>query len=124
VVYDTASVTTREYPNTLVPPSRRTSPEIKAPALIVEDAEVDVYWGEPEIERVHAEVTGNVPVSGSEASVRHATGSGPSVTDAIPAALPERKRSVIRPSLRGILGEDVENELDVPTFIRRHSASQ
>jgi len=41
------------------------------------------------------------------------------------ATLPERsKRGLPRPSLKGILGEEGDNELDVPTFIRRHSASQ
>ncbi|HVK71802.1 MAG TPA: cell division protein FtsZ, partial [Kofleriaceae bacterium] len=39
---DQASVTTKEYPSTLVPPARKASGEIKPPALLVEDAEVDV----------------------------------------------------------------------------------
>src|SRR6185295_16265954 len=40
--YDQASVTTKEYPSTLVPPAaRKSSGEIKPPAVVMEEAEVD-----------------------------------------------------------------------------------
>ena len=43
-----------------------------------------------------------------------------------PMVSPDRKRAQSRPSMRTVLsGEiDTESELDVPTFIRRHSATQ
>ena len=129
--YDHNSVTTKEYPSTLVPPARKASGEIKSQAMVVEDADVDVSWADEmtPVERALAELGGGVdPVPEAEMSARVALGSGPSAADAVVASatLPERsKRSLPRPSLKGILGEDGgDNELDVPTFIRRHSASQ
>src|SRR5690242_6371221 len=50
--YDNASVTTREYPSTMIPPARKASGEIKAQAMVVEDAEVDVSWSEGEMTAV------------------------------------------------------------------------
>ena len=52
-----------------------------------------------------------------------AMGSAPVPGDAVNAPLP-RRAPPPRPSLKGILGDEAENELDVPTFIRRHTASQ
>ncbi|MBC8068625.1 MAG: hypothetical protein IAG13_09860, partial [Deltaproteobacteria bacterium] len=52
--------------------------------------------------------------------------SGPSPVDGTPFVQPsERKRAQSRPSMKAVLtGEiDTESELDVPTFIRRHSAT-
>ena len=45
--------------------------------------------------------------------------------DGAPLVHPDRKRAQSRPSMKAVLaGEiDTENELDVPTFIRRHSAT-
>jgi hypothetical protein len=39
---------------------------------------------------------------------------------------PERKRPLPRPSLKSVLSGEIEaeSELDVPTFIRRHGATQ
>ncbi|MEZ4398773.1 MAG: cell division protein FtsZ [Kofleriaceae bacterium] len=125
--YDNNAVKTREYPTTLVPPARKASGELKAAALVVEDAEVDMSWSDEmtPVERALSELAIE-PVPEPELSSRLAAGSGPSVADAASgASLPERsKRSLPRPSLKGILTDEVENELDVPTFIRRHSASQ
>jgi hypothetical protein len=48
----------------------------------------------------------------------------------VPQAIPvqhteKRAKTQPRPNLRAILGEmDVDNELDVPTFIRRHNTAQ
>ncbi len=126
--YDHNSVVTKEYPATIIPPARKASGEIKAQALVVEDAEVDVDWGEGDmnsVERALADLSVDEPVPESEYTARLAMGSGPSVADAVPSPMPERKRTQPpRPSLRGILGDEVESELDVPTFIRRHTASQ
>ena len=55
---------------------------------------------------------------------RMASGSGPATPiEGTPLVQPERKRAQSRPSMRAVLtGEiDTESELDVPTFIRRHS---
>ena len=124
--YDNASVTTKEYPSQLVPPARKASGEIKAQAMVVEDAEVDVQWSDGEmtaVERALAELHVDDAAPDTELSVRVALGSGPAPGDsASAAALP--RRTPPRPSLKGILGDEAENELDVPTFIRRHTASQ
>ena len=126
--YDVNSQTTREYPSTLVPPARKVSGEIKAQAMVVEDAEVDVSWSDDmtPVDRALSEL-GLDAAPEAELSARVAMGSGPSNADAVVASatLPERsKRQLPRPSLKGILGDEGDNELDVPTFIRRHSASQ
>jgi hypothetical protein len=60
---------------------------------------------------------------------RMASGSGPATpVEGTPYVAPrsdDRKRAQSRPSMKAVLaGEiDTENELDVPTFIRRHSAT-
>jgi hypothetical protein len=58
--------------------------------------------------------------------MRMAHGSGPTPVDGTPLIQPERKRAQSRPSMKTVLsGEiDTESELDVPTFIRRHGATQ
>ncbi len=65
------------------------------------------------------------PVPHGEPSQRMASGSGPSPVDGAPLVQPDRKRAQSRPSMKAVLaGEiDTETELDVPTFIRRHSAT-
>jgi len=123
--YDNHSVTA-PYPSTIIPPAaRRASGEIKSPALLVEDADVDVSWADSEmtaVERALSELGVAQPVPEVEHSIRVASGSGPSTAEA-PAHAPAGKRGLPRPSLRGLLAEDGDNELDVPTFIRRHNAS-
>ena len=125
--YDNASVVTRDYPTTIIPPARKTSGEIRIPAVVVDDAEVDVAWSDSElsaVEQALSDLQVDEPVP-QEPSVRVAMGSGPSASDsAIPAPMPERKRTQSRPMLKGILGDDGDHELDVPTFIRRHNATQ
>jgi cell division protein FtsZ len=124
--YDNNSVTTKEYPATMVPPARKVSGEIRAQAMVVEDAEVDVQWSDGEmtaVERALAELHVDDAAPDTELSVRVALGSAPVPGDAAAAAALPR-RNPPRPSLKGILGDEAENELDVPTFIRRHSASQ
>jgi hypothetical protein len=58
-----------------------------------------------------------------------AAGSGPAVTEGNPLVHPapaptERKRSASRPSMKAVLSGEIDgdSELDVPTFIRRHSS--
>ncbi len=126
--YDAGSVVTRDYPATIVPPARKTSGEIRMPAVVVDDAEVDVAWSDNElsaVEQALSDLQVEEPVP-QEPSGRLASGSGQVLADsAVPAVLPERKRnSQSRPMLKGILGDDGDHELDVPTFIRRHNATQ
>jgi cell division protein FtsZ len=123
--YDQASVSTMQYPSTMVPPAtRKASGEIKTPAVVVDDAEVDIQWSDGELSAVDqalSDLHGEEPVPEREPSVRMASGSGPSPSDnAIPVAAPQGKRgNQSRPTFRNILGEDGDNELDVPAFLRR-----
>jgi hypothetical protein len=97
--YDSSTQITKEYPQVKKPP-----------AVLVDDPEVDITWegeGDPcEVPEL-------------------AHGSGPAPVDGTPLVAPsDRKRAQSRPSMKTVLaGEiDTESELDVPTFIRRHSA--
>jgi cell division protein FtsZ len=108
--YDASTQVTREYP----PPARRVA------AHIVEEPEIDIAWADAQ------DLTPLDPVPDAEASARLASGSGPAPVDGPPLIAPaDRKRSQSRPSMKAVLsGEiDTESELDVPTFIRRHSMS-
>jgi cell division protein FtsZ len=122
--YDVSTQITKEYPPTQVPPR-------KAAAMVIEDAEVDVDLGElTAVERALAELgLDGEPVpehAHDHHSVRMAAGSGPSTVDGAPLVHPERKKALPRPSLKSVLaGEaDGDSELDVPTFLRRHSVTQ
>ena len=67
------------------------------------------------------------PVPANDFSARLANGSGPlAPVDGTPLVQPDRKRAQSRPSMKAVLsGEiDTDNELDVPTFIRRHNTHQ
>jgi hypothetical protein len=67
------------------------------------------------------------PVPETEPATRIAAGSGPAPVEGAPLVSPaDRKRAPSRPSMKAVLsGEiDTESELDVPTFIRRHNATQ
>jgi cell division protein FtsZ len=118
--YDISTQITREYPPPQVTPRK--------PAVLVEDGDgVDVDLAElTAVERALAELGVDEPVPETEMSMRLATGSGPSTVDGQPLVQPERKKPLPRPSLKSVLaGElDGDSELDVPTFIRRHGASQ
>ncbi len=116
--YEVQSQITREYP----------APQVRRQAQIVDEPEIDVEWEQPQdaamIERALADLS--EPVPESEYSARLARGSGPSPVDGTPLVHPaDRKRAQSRPSMKAVLaGEiDTESELDVPTFIRRHSAT-
>ncbi len=118
--YNISTQITKEYPAPL-PPRR--------PAQVIEEPEIDIAWERPddneltEVEQALAELA--EPVPDLEPSARMANGSGPSPVDGTPLVQPDRKRAQSRPSMRTVLsGEiDTESELDVPTFIRRHSAT-
>jgi cell division protein FtsZ len=115
--YDVSTQITKEYP----PPMLR-----RQVAQIVDEPEIDVEYDMQEasaIERALADLCDPVPEG--EPSARLAHGSGPSPVDGAPLVQPDRKRAQSRPSMKAVLaGEiDTESELDVPTFIRRHSAT-
>jgi cell division protein FtsZ len=123
--YDVSSQITKEYPNMV--PARRA-------AQIVEEPEIDVTFETPSdmeannIERALSELCEPVPDEprGGAAAVSWASGSGPAPASGEPLIHPaDRKRAQSRPSMKAVLaGEiDTESELDVPTFIRRHSAN-
>jgi len=119
--YSPSSMITKEYP--VLSPRR--------PAQVIEEPEINIDWDRTEgdelteVEQALAEL--HDPVPGLD-SVRTAAGSGPAPVDGTPLVQPERKRAQSRPSMSASMksvlsGEiDTESELDVPTFIRRHSA--
>jgi cell division protein FtsZ len=118
--YNISTQITKEYPAPML--SRR-------PAQIVEEPEINIDWDRPDtgeltaVEQALSELA--EPVPDAEPSARVASGSGPAPVDGTPLMQPDRKRAQSRPSMRTVLsGEiDTEAELDVPTFIRRHSAT-
>ena len=120
IPYDVSSQITKEYP-----PMVATR---KAQLQVIEDPEIDVTFESPSdleathIERALSELCEPVPDE-----PRHlASGSGPAPSTGEPLVHPaDRKRAQSRPSMKAVLaGEiDTESELDVPTFIRRHSAT-
>ena len=118
--YNISTQITKEYPAPL-PPRR--------PAQIIDEPEINIDWdradtGElTEVEQALADLA--EPVPDLEPATRMASGSGPAPVDGTPLVQPDRKRAQSRPSMKAVLsGEiDTESELDVPTFIRRHSAS-
>ncbi|MBA2541968.1 MAG: cell division protein FtsZ [Deltaproteobacteria bacterium] len=119
--YEVSSQITKEYPPMVA--TRR-------PAQIVEEPEIDVTFETPTeqdastIERALSDLCD--PVPDEPRSAAWASGSGPSPSSGEPLIHPaDRKRAQSRPSMKAVLaGEiDTESELDVPTFIRRHSAT-
>jgi cell division protein FtsZ len=123
IPYDSGAQITKEYP---APPAPR-----RQTAQVIEEPEIDIAWERPDtvetatIERALAGLCDPVPEG--EPSARLAAGSGPAPVDGTPLVAPsDRKRAQSRPSMKTVLaGEiDTENELDVPTFIRRHHAAQ
>jgi hypothetical protein len=122
--YDVSTQTTKEYPAPILTP--RASMQ-RMPAQVVEEPDIDVTWASDnevsEVERALSELAESIPQG--EVSQRMASGSGPNTPiEGTPLVQPnERKRAQSRPSMKTVLsGEiDTENELDVPTFIRRHS---
>jgi cell division protein FtsZ len=138
--YDASTQITREYPPPPVLPARLRSGEIhaKPQAHLVEEPEIDVKWDVPDqaeltaVERALAELaldgSGDVPVpEAHEYSQRLASGSSPVAVGGEPIVHPERKRPLPRPSMKQMMAAELDggdNELDVPTFIRRHHTTQ
>ncbi len=116
--YDVSTQITKDYPAPLQAMTRR------QPAQVIDEPEIDVEWDNGDhIERALANLIDPVPEG--DPSARLASGSGPSPVDGAPLVHPDRKRAQSRPSMKAVLsGEiDTDSELDVPTFIRRHSAT-
>jgi len=118
--YNISTQITKEYPAPM-PPRR--------PAQILDEPEINIDWDRPDtneltaVEQALTELAD--PVPDFEPANRMAHGSGPAPVDGTPLVQPDRKRAQSRPSMKTVLsGEiDTESELDVPTFIRRHSAT-
>jgi cell division protein FtsZ len=123
--YDVSSQVTKEYPAPVVPPRAPAKPLAQ---LQADDADIQIAWASTDLDAVEQalEQLGGEPVPESDLSARLASGSGPATpVDGMPLVQPDRKRAQSRPSMKAVLsGEiDTESELDVPTFIRRHSAT-
>jgi cell division protein FtsZ len=121
--YDRSTQITKEYPPPIAPKP------IKQQARAADDPEIQFVWATPDLGEVNAVQKAleelSEPVPEGEPSQKMASGSGPATpAEGMPMVQPERKRAQSRPSMKTVLaGEiDTENELDVPTFIRRHSA--
>ena len=119
--YDQSTQITKEYP----PPHPPRHPA-KAHAHVVDEPDIHFEWTTPDLAEVNAverALNELDPVPEGEPSAKLATGSGPAPADGAPLVHPDRKRAQSRPSMKAVLaGEiDTENELDVPTFIRRHN---
>jgi cell division protein FtsZ len=118
--YNVSTQITKEYPAPMSP---------RRPAHVVDEPEIDIAWERPdtseltEVEQALAELAD--PVPDYESSSRIASGSGPAPVDGTPLVQPDRKRPQSRPNMKAVLsGEiDTESDLDVPTFIRKHSAA-
>jgi cell division protein FtsZ len=145
--YDLSSQTTKEYPAPLPPrqAARQQANVVDGTGLSragsaaewqrgsIDEPDIDVEWDRAamaecsDMERALTELTSLSVPAGGDHSQRMASGSGPSPVDAMPMVqpAPERKRAQSRPSMNAVLaGEiDTESELDVPAFIRRHSAN-
>ncbi|MBA3397084.1 MAG: cell division protein FtsZ [Deltaproteobacteria bacterium] len=116
--YDVSTQITKDYPAPLQAMTRR------QPAQVIDEPEIDVEWDNGDgLEGALASLVDPVPEG--ESLARLASGSGPSPVDGAPLVHPDRKRAQSRPSMKAVLsGEiDTDSELDVPTFIRRHSAT-
>ncbi|RMH38949.1 MAG: cell division protein FtsZ [Deltaproteobacteria bacterium] len=132
--YDRRSQVTREYPPAQPKPSH-TSGEIvigepAAPAPVVDTPHAADYSVECALAEA-GPANDEISIEAAEPPVDLALGSGPTdhpVTGdtvpnlAPPAALPRRRRdfSRVHPSLRHVLDDDLDSELDVPAFMRRH----
>ena len=107
--YDVSTQVTKEYPAPM-PPRTPAKPQ----AVLADEPEIQIEM-EAALDSLDAPID----------EWRVAAGSGPATpVDGTPLVEP-RKRAQSRPSMKAVLtGEiDTESELDVPTFIRRHSAS-
>ena len=101
------------------------------PAYVVEEPEISVYFAQPDsaevsaVQRALEELSAATAVPAYEAQTL-AAGSSRNTDMGPPLIQPTRARSPSRPNMRAILADDHhgDNELDVPTFIRRHNTLQ
>jgi cell division protein FtsZ len=133
--YDVSTQVTKEYPAPILSRAPAKPAEMErreATSRRGEDEpDIQIAWAQGEVGDVDAALAALAPPYGSipegDYSQRMASGSGPSTpVDGSPLVQPsDRKRAASRPSMKAVLtGEiDTESELDVPTFIRRHSAT-
>ncbi|MEZ4364814.1 MAG: cell division protein FtsZ [Kofleriaceae bacterium] len=135
--YEAGSQVTKDYPPPAVTPRRTTThPGFRAMAEVVEETEIDVSWtdapAEPVAEAAVARALDELSSGhGADESGRMmAAGSGPAVVDGAPLVQPApavlpRRPTAPRPSLKSVLAAELDgdSELDVPTFLRRHSAA-
>ena len=137
--YDSApapsAASTLSMPAIIAPARSNTEPGYKMSAQIVEENEIDVSWVSPDaaevfaVERALTELANDeAPVPQRHSSMNFASGSGPSVLEGAPLVQPapeQRRRTPSRPSLRGVLTSELDgdSELEVPTFMRRRSAT-
>ncbi len=124
IPYDASTQITKEYPPPVPPRAQR------AVTQPPEEPDIEFQWATPDLAEVNAVERALAdlaePVPEGEPSQKLATGSGPATpAEGAPLVSPDRKRAQSRPSMKAVLsGEiDTESELDVPTFIRRHSAT-
>ena len=127
--YDVSTQITKEYPPMVARAPAAAAASRRMAAQVIDEPEIDVEWEKPdahELATIEHALNHGEPVPDGDASARMASGSGPSPVEAAPMLLPERKRAQSRPAMKAVLsGEiDTDNELDVPTFIRRHHATQ
>jgi hypothetical protein len=99
-----------------------TEPGFRPPAQIVADEpDITVTWDTDgsAVERALETMDSGGHID-AEVSARFAAGSGPQTSDGAPLVQPKK---AARPSLKTVLGAELDgdSELDVPTFIRRHS---
>jgi cell division protein FtsZ len=122
IPYDVSTQITKEYPPMVHSPARRPAQIVDEPEISV-DVQFETTSDEQAstIERALSDLCEPVPTD----EPRLATGSGPAIPSGDPLVHPDRKRAQSRPSMKAVLaGEiDTESELDVPTFIRRHNAT-
>jgi cell division protein FtsZ len=122
--YDASTQITREYPPPQIAP--RKSAELPR-AVVVEEPEVEVSFATPDLAELTAVERALAELGADGEELPHlAAGSGPASVDGAPLVHPERKKALPRPSLKSVLSSELEgeSELDVPTFIRRHNATQ
>jgi cell division protein FtsZ len=125
--YDVSTQITREYPPPMPPRLAGQQSAMKPQAHVMEEPDVHIEWAAADLDMhaMHGELA--EPVPEGEPSQKMAAGSGPSPAEGNPLVQPHdgRKRAQSRPSMKAVLaGEiDTESELDVPTFIRRHSTT-
>jgi len=119
--YEPAGQITRDYP----PPIPPRTPAKAAPRA--EELDIELQWETPDmtemsaVERALNDLSDPVP-----AGEKIASGSGPAAPSGEQLVSPDRKRAQSRPSMKAVLAGEIEtdSELDVPTFIRRHSTLQ